>query len=323
MGVFFLLTKNKISDTISLVTYLVIRGVFVKNNLIVAVIVIMFMTGCARNDMTYPSANLTVRHTQDNRIIDYEYEFFAHSENELQDYESIKNEMIKLFAADSPSSWGENIDRVITEIDTDEKVIALTFDACDGSPDSFDQTLIQYLIAEEVPATLFIGGQWIEENEAEFMNLANNPLFEIANHGYKHKPLSVTGESAYNISGTASIVEAFDEVYQNQLLIKELTGEFPKYFRSGTAYYDDVAVEMVEKLGLKAVNYNVLGDAGGTFSQTQIINTFQTVNPGSIFLFHMNKPNSAIASGVKEGISHLKEAGYTFVQLQEYDDLLK
>ena len=32
-----------------------------------------------------------------------------------------------------------------------------------------------------------------------FLELANNPLFEIENHGYLHRPLSVTENSIYNI----------------------------------------------------------------------------------------------------------------------------
>ncbi|GAA4062861.1 polysaccharide deacetylase family protein [Amphibacillus indicireducens] len=284
------------------------------------IIILFFLTGCMNEATSYPASeqvSKSDRHA--NRILISDLTRLDHE----MDYDLLKEAIVSTYSDHTASVWGENIEGVITEIDTDDKVVALTFDACIGTPNSFDQELIDFLIEAEVPATLFIGGQWIKENEAEFMKLANNPLFEIANHGYHHKPLSVTGASAYNITGTESVEEAFNEVYQNQLLIKELTGEFPKYFRSGTAFYDDVAVEMIEELGLKAVNYNVLGDAGGTFNQTQIVNTFQTVNPGSIFLFHMNKPNSEIASGVIEGISQLKEAGYSFVQLQEYDEFLK
>lgn len=289
---------------------------------ILIVVVFLLIRACAGDQIVFPVESLGFRENQGNRMIDGEQINYVASKNTEQAYQSVKTKIVELFGNAEPTDWGENIGSVITEIDTDEKVVALTFDACDGSPDSFDQELIDFLIEAEVKATLFIGGGWIKENEAEFIKLANNPLFEIANHGYDHKPLSVTGESAYNIRGTANLEEAFDEVYRNQLLIKELTGVLPKYFRSGTAYYDDVAVEMTDELGLKAVNYNVLGDAGGTFNQPQIINSFGTAQAGSIFLFHMNKPNSEIASGVKMGIKQLKEAGYRFVQLHEYDQFL-
>lgn len=287
--------------------------------------IILLMSGCARGDQVLPVARLEQGREQASSAIDYENRSIARLENDemIERYDTLKETMIEAFGDTSPHSWGENVDGVITEIDTDEKIVALTFDACDGSPDSYDEELINYLIDEEVPATLFIGGQWIKENEEAFMKLSNNPLFEIANHGYDHQPLSVTGEVAYHIQGTADVGAAFDEVFKNQMLINELTGETPKYFRSGTAHYDDVAVAIVEALGLKAVNYNVLGDAGGTFNQEQINSAFETAKEGSIFLFHMNQPDSEIASGVKDGIRRLKDNGFNFVQLQEYDELLK
>lgn len=242
------------------------------------------------------------------------------AEETAPDYGQLKEMIVEQFETASPTVWGENIERVVTEIDTDDKVVALTFDACDGSPDSFDKNLIDFLIEEQIPATLFINAQWIEENLEIFTSLSNNPLFEIANHGYYHKPLSVTGESAYGIMGTENVEEVFDEIYRNQQLIKDLTGEYPEYFRSGTAYYDDVAVDIIEALELKAVNYDVLGDAGGTFNKSQIVSAFESAQEGSIFLFHMNKPNSDISGGVKEGVQMLRDEGYDFVQLGEYDD---
>lgn len=245
------------------------------------------------------------------------------AEDDAPDYDELKASIVDQFENATPTDWGENVEGVITQIDTEEKVVALTFDACDGTPDSYDEELIDFLIDEQIPATLFINAQWIEANEDAFNELAGNPLFEIANHGYYHKPLSVDGESAYGIMGTENVEEVFDEIYKNQERIEELTSEAPDYFRSGTAYYDDVAVEIIETLGLKAVNYNVLGDAGGTFNQEQIANSFNSASEGSIFLFHMNKPQSDISAGVKEGVEMLREQGYDFVQLGEYSDYIE
>lgn len=238
-------------------------------------------------------------------------------------YDGMKSEIINRYQGVQPTTWGENVPGVLTNIATEEKLVALTFDACDGTPGSFDQELIDFLIAEEIPATLFIGGQWIEQHPDDFAALAENPLFEIANHGYLHKPLSVNGASAYGIPGTADVAEVFDEIYDNQSKIEELTGETPLYFRSGTAYYDEVAVQIANDLGVKVVNYNALGDAGGTFNHQQIVQSLMAAQPGSIYLFHMNKPQSDIASGVRESVLYLKEQGYEFVQLKDVDDWLK
>lgn len=234
-------------------------------------------------------------------------------------YAALKQDMIQTYSERIPVSWGEQVPGVLTHIDTEDKVVALTFDACDGSLDSYDHALMEFLIDAQIPATLFVGGQWIEAYEDEFMALADNDLFEIANHGYLHQPLSVNGQSAYGIPGTEDIAAAFDEIYFNQVKIEELIGEMPRYFRAGTAYYDEVAVEMANELGVKVVNYNSLGDAGGTFNHEQIVSTLEQATPGAIYLFHMNQPQSAIASGVQEGVRLLQEQGYQFVQLRDYD----
>lgn len=283
------------------------------------------VTGCTEENNIVPvdTQELAVLEEEKTKESESEPKNNDIEENKVNDYDDLKAMIIEKFDNVSPNDWGENIDGVITEIDSDEKIVALTFDACDGTPDSYDEELIQFLIEEKVPATLFIGGQWIEENQETFINLSNNPIFEIANHGYVHEPLSITGNTAYDIQGTENVEEVFDEIYKNQVLIKELTGDAPKYFRSGTAHYDDVAIEIIDELGLRAVNYNVLGDAGGTFSKSQISETFETAEKGSIFLFHMNQPHTDIGSGVKEGVRILKEKGFEFVQLGEYDQFLK
>ena len=150
-------------------------------------------------------------------------------------------------------------------------MVALTFDACGGKAGSgHDVALIETLRRGRVPATLFVNARWVEANPRVFRRLAADPLFETANHGTEHRPLSVTGRSVYGITGTGSIAEVVDEVSVNQQLIARLTGAAPAFFRSGTAYYDDVAVRIVADLGLQVVNFDVLGDAGATYSAAQV-----------------------------------------------------
>jgi peptidoglycan/xylan/chitin deacetylase (PgdA/CDA1 family) len=178
--------------------------------------------------------------------------------------QQLKDMIICKYQNLNPTQWGEHIPGVITKINTREKVIALTFDAC-GNPDSlgYDKDLIDYLVKENIPATLFINARWIDANHDTFMQLATNPLFEIENHGYLHKPLSVTGKSAYDILGTRNAGEVADEVLLNNQKIENLTDRKPVYFRTGTAYYDEVAVKIIYDLGLKPIGFDTLGDAGG------------------------------------------------------------
>jgi len=222
-----------------------------------------------------------------------------------------------------PREWGERVKGVVTRIDTKERIIALTFDACGNDGDGYDQGIIEFLINEGIPATLFISGRWIDKNIDEFISLAQNPLFDVANHGYMHKPLSVNGKSVYGISGTKSIGEVVEEIYLNEAKIVSFTGQKLQYYRSGTAYYDEISVQIASDLGYKVIGYNVLGDAGATYSEQQIVAACLNASRGSIILFHMNRPERGIASGIIKAITQLKEKGYTFVKLSDYDDQLR
>ncbi|ADU31574.1 polysaccharide deacetylase family protein [Evansella cellulosilytica] len=216
--------------------------------------------------------------------------------------------------------WGENVPGVHHQLNTEDNVIALTFDACGGpTGNGYDEQLISFLREEQIRATLFFNARWIEENKEIFMDLSSDPLFSIQNHGTEHRPLSITGQSAWNISGTDSPVDVVNEVMVNQQYIYSLTGEKPTYFRSGTAFYDEIAVQIVEDLGLKVVNYDILGDAGATYSSEQVKESLLQARPGSIALLHMNHPSSGTAEGVMAAIPLLREQGFEFVTIDDYE----
>jgi len=218
-----------------------------------------------------------------------------------------------------PREWGENVTGVKTSLDTKQKVIALTFDACGGTKSNgYDRILINFLIKENIPATLFINSRWIDANQDIFIALSKNSLFEIENHGTQHKPLSVNGKKAYGINGTANIEEVLDEILTNQAKVEQLTKRKMKFFRSGTAYYDEVAIKIINDLGIDAVNFDVLGDAGATYTKKQVKKAYLSAAPGSIIISHMNHPEKETASGVIEAIPILKSRGFTFIKLEDY-----
>lgn len=232
----------------------------------------------------------------------------------------IKEKIISAFSRKVPKEWGERVRGVRTRLNTDQKVLALTFDACGGPKrGGYNVKLIKYLENERIPAALFISGGWIDANRNIFQELTKNPLFEIENHGLNHKPCSVNGRSAYGIEGTKSVDELIDEIEENALKIQKLTGRKPRYYRPGTAYCDEIGVEVANALGYEVVNFNVLGDAGATYSKQQVKGALLNAPPSSIILMHMNHPDGETAEGLIEAISELKKMGFKFVKLSEYD----
>ncbi|MCX5657230.1 MAG: polysaccharide deacetylase family protein [Candidatus Omnitrophica bacterium] len=237
----------------------------------------------------------------------------------FSDYNRLKKSVVRKFGSCVPSSWGEVVKGVKTRLDTKRPVLALTLDACGSKGDGFDADLINYLVKEKIPVTLFISGKWMDKNPEIFKDLSKNNLFEIENHGLEHRPCSVKGNSAYGIKGTDSASGAMDEIELNSQKIKSLTGHKPKFYRSGTAYYDEVAVEIASHLGYQVIGFSVIGDAGATYSKEQIKKALlKGIWPGEIMLCHMNHPECETAEGLIEAIPELEKMGFRFVKLRNY-----
>ena len=236
------------------------------------------------------------------------------------DYELRKEKIVAEFSGRTPKEWGETVTGVKTRLETFDRVIALTLDAC-GSVNGkgFDAALINYLERENIPATLFINARWIDANRELFLRLAANPLFEIGNHGLLHKPASVNGRSVYGIDGTKDVAELVDEIELNAVKIRELTGKTPRWFRCGTAFYDEVAVAVVKRLGYEAIGFNLLGDAGATYNKEQVREALLKAGPGSIVIMHMNHPKGQTAAGTLLALPELKKRGFRFVRLSDYE----
>ncbi len=196
------------------------------------------------------------------------------------------------------------------------KTIALTLDACGGKAgQSYDEELISFLIEEEIPATIFVTNKWIKSNKEHMRMLAQNPLFEIAAHGTNHKPASINGRSAYNQKGTASLSELIREVEGNVREIEQYTGSRPRWFRSGTAYYDEIAIGVIAKLNLGIAGYSLSADEGATLSAKNVEEKTLQAKDGYIILAHMNHPKSGTAEGLIKALRQLKSEGTVFTTL--------
>lgn len=233
--------------------------------------------------------------------------------------ESLKSSLSIDYAGRAPREWSENVKGVRTRLRTDDKVIALTLDACGSAKGKgYDRALIEFLIREKIPATLFMNARWIDANPTVFRELAANPLFEIANHGLLHKPASVTGRSVYGIKGTVTVAELVDEIEGNAIKIMQLTGKRPRYYRSGTAYYDEIAVEISQRLKHEVIGFSILGDAGATLPKNKVRDALLSASGGDIAILHMNHPEGGTAAGVIMAIPQLKRRGFKFVKLHDY-----
>jgi len=244
---------------------------------------------------------------------------------ENADYQKLKKSLIEKYKNKTPKASGAYIAGIKLKIKTKEKIMALTLDACGGPKGSkYDKELIDYLIEKKIPATLFINARWIDANPAIFAELAANHLFEIESHGLYHKPCVVNGKEYYSVKGTKDVGEVVDEVKLSAMKIEALTGKKVLFFRSGTAIFDNVALEIVKELGFEAVTFNLFTyDFDQSSTAKKIADCLiKGTKPGAIILMHMNFPERNTLEGLKIALPEIMSKGYKFVLLKDYQDQL-
>ena len=241
--------------------------------------------------------------------------------NKDRSFSELKKRVVSESKKTPAGNWGEFVKGVDESISTKNRIVAFTFDACGGKRGSgCDKELIDYLHQEEIPATLFISGKWIDSQFTEFLALSRDTLFEIENHGLNHKPCTITGQSAYGIKGTSDLEEAFDEIEGNARKIEALTKRRPLYFRSATAFIDEASARMAMRLGITTVSYQVLSGDAVPFTPESVIvqNVMNKIKPGAIVIMHFNHPEWNTKEAMEKIVPKLRKMGYSFVRLKDF-----
>lgn len=209
----------------------------------------------------------------------------------------------------SPQAGRAEEDPVIEHGPRSSKQVALTFDACPtGRPDEYDEKVIDVLMREKVPATLFMSGRWVEKNAEKAKYLATQPQFEIANHAYWHPHMLEKDDER--------IVR---ELKQTQRIIKKTTGKTPKYFRPPYGEVDERLAQLAKKAGLTTIQYDIAsGDPDAGLSPERIERAvLRDARGGSIIVFHMNRNGVHTAEMLPAIISGLRKKGFTLVTVGE------
>ena len=227
-----------------------------------------------------------------------------------------REEIVAEFAGRRPA-WFDMVGEGIVS-GTAAGGVCLTLDACGGPGGSgVDIDLVDMLISRQVPFTAFLNSRWVEANPDLTDRLAACPTVEIANHGTSHLPLSVTGASAYGIPGTADAGEVWDEIMGNQAALTERTGRAPRFFRPGTAHWDDVALAIAARLGLRAAGFSINGDGGATFPADTVEAEVRRAGPGDVVISHMNQPDAGTGAGYRAAVPAMLAEGVVFLTLSD------
>jgi len=209
-----------------------------------------------------------------------------------------------------PPSLSPVAPRVVSHGPRDIKQIALTFDACSTrQPSHYDERVTQVLVEKQVPATIFLGGKWIEENLEHTRYLASLSQFELGNHTFLHPHLARVSDARLR-----------QEIAWTQAVLYSVTGRQATLFRAPYGEYDDRVVRLAAEAGLTTVEYDLAaGDPDIHATKEKLIEyVIENARRGSIVVMHINRRGWHTAEALPGIIDGLREKGFTFVTVGEW-----
>ncbi|MFJ7886780.1 polysaccharide deacetylase family protein [Lysinibacillus xylanilyticus] len=213
--------------------------------------------------------------------------------------------------ADKGRKYYEEAGQILWDINTDEKVIALTFD--DGPHKKYTPDILDILDKYNAKATFFIVGENAEKNPELALRI-HEEGHELAIHTYTH-PFRT------NVSNLMK------EIKQTHATIYGITGYVPVLFRPVEGQYTDSMIDAIAKEGYKVVMWSWHLDTFDwkNLGEKKIINTvLKGAKPGSVVLFHDGGGNrEQTVRALEKILPELEDQGYRFVTISELLEIQK
>ncbi|SPL64752.1 polysaccharide deacetylase family protein [Ochrobactrum soli] len=195
--------------------------------------------------------------------------------------------------------------------------VALTLDACMGKT---DHRILDTLVKERIPATIFVTGRWLKQNPEAFAVMKANPdLFAIEDHGAMHIPAITNAPTMYGIKTAGSLDAVRSEIEGGSTAIVGAGAPKPQFYRDATARYSTDAVALATSLGYKIGGYSLNGDQGASLLAPTVARRISAARDGDVIISHINQPTRSAGEGVAKGIVALKAKGMKFVLLRDVE----
>ncbi len=191
---------------------------------------------------------------------------------------------------------------IVSRVETEKKMIALTFD--DGPGDN-TQDLIEVLDQLDIPATFYLIGSEIQSNQ-EFGKALVEAGHEIGNHSYSHERMVLT---------SLSTVE--DEIEKTNQAIRNIGYEGNITFRPPYCKKLIILPYYLNQKDMTTVTWDIepetdLGFQANAETYYQLV--IDQASPGSIILFHgMRDSNEEVIASIRKIVADLQGQGYQFV----------
>lgn len=198
----------------------------------------------------------------------------------------------------------------IAGVNTQERAVALTFDACATKmqANGFDQAIFEILRREKIPVTIYMTGTWAEKHPGPVKQIAAADWVEIGNHSYSHARLTLLQDDRLRTQ-----IRYTNHILQSKLGRPALSLRPP----AGAWNQDVLRVANEEELPL--VLWSVVsGDAGGHIPAERIRRVvLEQAKPGSIIIFHINNRGPFTKEALPGIIAGLREKGFHFVTVSQ------
>lgn len=192
-------------------------------------------------------------------------------------------------------------------VETNEKLVSLTFDCAWGAEDI--QSIIETLNLNDAKATFFAVGTWVD-NYPEAVKLLSDNDMEIGNHSNSHAHVN---QMSYG--------EVLADMMKCNEKIETITGKQVKYYRGPYGEYNNTVISVAEEIGMQVIQWDVdtldynglTGDEICTIIKSKLKN-------GSIILMHNDTKYTA--SSLQQIIDTINSEGFEIVPLSElvYDE---
>jgi len=191
----------------------------------------------------------------------------------------------------------------IYSVDTQEKKIAISFDAAWG--DEYTEELLKIMEDRGIKCTFFLVGFWVDAHPDKVKKIAEAG-HEIGNHSTNHPHMTKLNKEQIRM-----------EIETTQKKIEELAGDRAvKLFRPPFGDYNDTLISTCHEIGFYPIQWDVDSldwkEYGVEHMYRQVTSK---VRNGSIVLFHNNAKYTTKALPLI--LDHLLKEGYEFVPISE------
>lgn len=190
----------------------------------------------------------------------------------------------------------------IYSVETQEKKIAITFDAAWSNQDT--DILIEILKKHNATATFFVVGEWASkfpESVKAFYDAGHT----IANHSDTHKAFSKCSKE-----------ELRQEILNCNEKLEGIIGETVTLLRAPSGDYTNQSIELAKSLNMETIQWNCDSLDYTKLSVNEIVSrVLNGVECGSIVLFHNGVENTAPALDII--LTELSKQGYSFVSVKD------